>query len=194
VFDETLVKVEPYNAVTLVMNHDTQPYQALEAPIEGFFKPLAYALILLRAEGYPCLFYGDLYGIKGEHPFPPACGGKLSALALARNLYAYGEQDDYFDSANCVGWVRRGTWDKPNGCAVVMSNTGPSEKRMFVGELHAGEKWTDVLGWESSEVEIGGDGFGMFPCPGTSLAVWVNKDAKGRGKFQEKFDDDIYKA
>lgn len=31
--------------------HDTQPGQALEAPIEGFFKPLAYALILLRAEG-----------------------------------------------------------------------------------------------------------------------------------------------
>ena len=55
---------------TLVMNHDTQPYQALEAPIEPFFKPLAYALILLRSSGYPCLFYGDLYGIKGEHPFP----------------------------------------------------------------------------------------------------------------------------
>lgn len=59
------------------MNHDTQPYQALEAPIEPFFKPLAYALILLRYDGYPCLFYGDLYGIKGEHPFPPSCGGAL---------------------------------------------------------------------------------------------------------------------
>lgn len=102
VFDDTLVKAEPTNAVTLVMNHDTQPYQALEAPIEPFFKPLAYCLILLRQEGYPCVFYGDLYGIKGEHPFDPACGGKLPDLTLARKLYAYGEQNDYFDEANCI--------------------------------------------------------------------------------------------
>lgn len=112
------------------MNHDTQPYQALEAPIEPFFKPLAYALILLRFDGYPCLFYGDMYGIKGEHPFPPSCGGALPNLALARKLYAYGEQADYFDYATCLGWVRYGTWDRPFGCAVVLSNAGPGEKRM----------------------------------------------------------------
>ena len=54
---------------------------------------------------------------------------------------------------------------------------------MHVGEMHAGEKWTDVLGWEKGEVEIGSDGFGIFPCPGISLAVWVNKDAEGRDRF-----------
>ena len=43
-------------------NHDTQPLQALESPVEAWFKPLAYALILLRAEGYPCIFYPDYYG------------------------------------------------------------------------------------------------------------------------------------
>lgn len=36
------------------MNHDTQPYQALEAQISDWFKPLAYSLILLRDSGYPC--------------------------------------------------------------------------------------------------------------------------------------------
>lgn len=193
VFDDTLVKIEPVNAVTLVMNHDTQPYQALEAPIEPFFKPLAYALILLRYDGYPCLFYGDLYGIKGEHPFPPSCGGALPNLTLARKLYAYGVQQDYFDYATCIGWVRYGTWDRRFGCAVVMSNAGPGEKRMHVGEMHAGEVWTDVLGWESAEIRIGDDGYGMFICPGTSVSVWVNKEAEGREKFG-KFDDDIYKA
>lgn len=165
------------------MNHDTQPYQALEASIEPFFKPLAYALILLRFDGYPCLFYGDLYGIKGEHPFPPSCGGALPNLALARKLYAYGVQQDYFDYATCIGWVRYGTWDRKFGCAVVMSNAGPGEKRMHVGEMHAGEIWTDVLGWEKGEVKIEEDGFGNFICPGTSLSVWVNKDAEGREKF-----------
>lgn len=168
------------------MNHDTQPYQALEAPIEPFFKPLAYALILLRSSGYPCLFYGDMYGIdpkSTKQSFPPSCGGALPNITLARKLYAYGNQQDYFDYATCIGWVRYGTWDRRFGCAVVMSNAGPGEKRMHVGEMHAGEKWTDVLGWEKGEVEIGSDGFGMFTCPGVSLSVWVNKDAEGREKF-----------
>lgn len=64
-----------------------------------------------------------------------------------------------------------------------MSNAGPGSKRMHVGEQHAGEEWTDVLGWESGSVKIGEDGFGEFVCPGTSLAVWVNKDAEGRDRF-----------
>ncbi|KAI4123946.1 MAG: hypothetical protein LQ347_005934 [Umbilicaria vellea] len=192
VFDNTLVKYEPYNAVTLVMNHDTQPYQALEASIEPFFKPLAYGLILLRSEGYPCVFYGDLYGIKGEHSFPPSCGGQLPTLCLARKLYAYGDQHDYFDSPNCIGWTRVGTWDRPSGCAVVMSNAGANEKTMFVGATHKGEVWTDVLGWESSEVTIDEQGNGLFPCPGVSVAVWVNQEAEGRDRFG-KFDANIYK-
>lgn len=54
-----------------------------------------------------------------------------------------------------------------------MSNAGPGEKRMHVGKMHAGEVWTDVLGWEKDEVVIGHDGFGTFICPGTSLSVWV---------------------
>lgn len=183
VFEDTLVKAEPVNAVTLVMNHDTQPYQALEAAIEPFFKPLAYALILLRFDGYPCIFYGDLYGIKGEHTFPASCGGGLPNLTLARKLYAYGEQKDYFDFPTCIGWVRYGTWDKRFGCAVVLSNAGPGEKRMHVGEMHAGEVWTDVMGWSQNEVTIEQDGCGVFTCPGVSLAVWVNKEAEGRDQF-----------
>jgi alpha-amylase len=189
VFDGTLVDVMPVNAVTLVMNHDTQPYQALEAPIEGWFKPLAYALVLLRDRGYPCLWYGDLYGIDPEgddqHRFPPSCGGALPRLALARKLYAYGEQNDYFDYPTCVGWVRRGTWDRPDGCAVVLSNAGPGEKRMFVGELHAGEVWTDVLGWSDREVTVGEDGFGVFVCGGTSVSIFVRREAEGRAQFAE---------
>ncbi|KAK6845018.1 alpha-amylase [Apiospora arundinis] len=194
VFDDTLVSVMPVNAVTLVMNHDTQPYQALEAPIEGWFKPLAYALILLRDQGYPCLWYGDLYGIdpKGEHPFPPSCGGALPKLSLARKLYAYGKQQDYFDYASCLGWVRYGTWDRKDGCAVVISNAGPGEKRMHVGEVHAGEVWTDVLGWSDREVTIGDDGFGDFVCGGTSVSIFVNREAEGRDKFNETFNEKIY--
>ncbi|KAL8942630.1 MAG: hypothetical protein Q9216_001543 [Gyalolechia sp. 2 TL-2023] len=202
VFDDTLVKHEPVNAgkwaadivgtveakvrpVTLVMNHDTQPYQALAAEVQPFFKPLAYALILLRAEGYPCVFYGDIYGIKGDHPFPPSCGGKVPDLCLARKLYAYGEQYDYFDYPQCIGWTRLGTWDRPFGLACVMSNASPNTKWMYVGQAHQGERWTDILGWEQSQVIINQDGWGCFPCHGVSVAVWVNEQAEGRDQFSK---------
>jgi len=175
------------------MNHDTQPGQTVATPIAGFFKPLAYSLILLRSTGYPSVFYGDLYGMRGAHPEPPSCGNKLADMVLARKLYAYGDQDDYFDSANCIGWVRHGTWDRPAGCAVVMSNASPGQKRMFVGKMHAGEAWTDILGWEQREVEIDGEGFGEFVCPGESVGIWVNKEAEGRDRFPVEFDSDIYK-
>ncbi|KAL8694917.1 MAG: hypothetical protein Q9218_000488 [Villophora microphyllina] len=185
VFQDTLVANEPYNAVTLVMNHDTQPAQALAAPINPFFTPLAYALILLRDSGYPCVFYGDLYGIKDpKNPFPPSCGGKLPDLCLARKLYAYGEQKDYFDRPQCIGWTRLGTWDRPWGLAVVMSNAGPEEKWMEVGKERAGSVWTDVLRWEQSRVTIQQNGWGMFPCPGgMSMAIWVDEKAEGRERF-----------
>lgn len=81
-------------------------------------------------------------------------------MIFARKNYSYGEQNDYFDQANCLGWVRRGTFDYPDGLAVVLSNAGEGYKRMFVGELHAGETWTDVLGWRQDQVTIGEDGFG----------------------------------
>jgi len=124
VFDGSLVQVEPRKAVTLVMNHDTQPKQALELYITPWFIPLAYAYILLRSEGHPCVFYGDLYGINGgidgddNKGRPPIPG--IPDLCLARKLYAYGEQNDYWDRPNLIGWVRRGTMDRPAGCAVVL--------------------------------------------------------------------------
>ncbi|KAF2266433.1 glucan 1,4-alpha-maltohexaosidase precursor [Lojkania enalia] len=192
VFDDTLVKNKPVNAVTVVTNHDTQPGQTVDTPVEGFFKPLAYSLILLRQEGYPCPFYGDLYGMKGKNPQPPSCGNKLADIILARKLFAYGSQEDYWDNPNCIGFVRRGTWDRPFGLACVMSNAEPGQIRMAVGEMHRGERWTDVLGWEDGEVVIDEEGYGVFNCPGISVSVWVNNEAEGRDRFPVNFDSNIY--
>ena len=194
VFDGSLVQAKPEAAVTVVMNHDTQPGQTVATPVEGFFKPLAYALILLRKEGYPCLFYGDLYGMKGKTPEDPSCGGKLPHLALARKLFAYGDQEDYLDDdPNCYAFVRRGTEDRRFGLACIMSNAEPKTKRMAVGNMHAGEIWTDILGWHKDEVKIDDEGYGEFMCSGTSVCVWVNKEAEGRDRIDNlKFDTDIY--
>ncbi|MCD7036694.1 alpha-amylase [Metabacillus sp. GX 13764] len=173
IFDDTLVSSHPLNAVTFVDNHDSQPGESLESWVEDWFKQSAYALILLRRDGYPVVFYGDYYGLQGEYPID----GKKEAidpLLHARYHHAYGEQDDYFDHPNTIGWVRRGTEEfEKSGCAVVLSNGDEGEKRMFVGEERAGQVWEDCTGNRQDTVEIEEDGFGVFPVNGGSVSVWV---------------------
>ncbi|RAL02187.1 alpha-amylase [Aspergillus ibericus CBS 121593] len=193
VFQGTLVQSKPDYALTFVANHDTQPGQMLENVVEPSFKPLAYALILLRQGGTPCVFYGDLYGINhGAHPMTPACEGKLPILMQARKLYAYGEQQDYFDQPNCVGFVRYGNATHPSGLACVLSTGGPAQKRMYVGRRHAGEQWTDLLRRQpgaddppgATTVTIDAAGYGVFPVPG-QVSVWVNGTAPGRDQMHQ---------
>ncbi|HEY0273284.1 MAG TPA: alpha-amylase, partial [Chitinophaga sp.] len=40
-YDDTLTAVHGQNSITLVDNHDTQPLQSLESPVEAWFRPLA---------------------------------------------------------------------------------------------------------------------------------------------------------
>ncbi|KAG8759253.1 hypothetical protein FRC11_002251 [Ceratobasidium sp. 423] len=143
IFDGTLVKNRPMDAVTLVDNHDTQMGQDLESWVSPWFKPLAYALILLRRDGYPCVFWGDLYGCGGDNPQPPV--NQLADIIRARKLFGYGEIRDVWDHPNCVGWVRAGDAHH-DGCAVVICNSDEGSKFLEVGKDHAGEKWTDLLG------------------------------------------------
>ncbi|KAI5481134.1 alpha-amylase, glycoside hydrolase family 13 protein [Pseudohyphozyma bogoriensis] len=186
IWDGTMVKERPMDAVTLVDNHDTQLGEALESWIDPTFKPLAYALILWRGDGYPCVFAGDLYGcdIKGEHKSEPM--NQLADFVRIRKNFAYGPTRDYWDHMNCVGWVREGDATHP-GCAVVICNgSGEGSKRMQLPDGHAGEKWTDALGWFEGEVTIGDDGWAEFKCHPHSVSCWTKTDAKGREEFGKK--------
>ncbi|MEO5715709.1 MAG: alpha-amylase [Luteolibacter sp.] len=178
--DNSLMLAKPSLAVTLVENHDTQPLQALEAPIAAWFKPLAYGLILLRAEGYPCVFYPDLYGAKytdkgrdgGDYDIEIGKVPCLENLLLARKNHAYGEQHVYFDDPNCIGFTRLGDGEH-SGCAVVMGNRDAASKHMEIGIFYAGKAFRDTLGHHADQVVIGKDGWGDFPCPAESVSVWV---------------------
>ncbi|KAJ5730950.1 uncharacterized protein N7483_005458 [Penicillium malachiteum] len=194
IFDNTLVQCRPNHAVTLVSNHDTQPGQMLETPIAPDFKEIAYSLILLRKDGFPCLFYGDLYGIRANvsDPMTPACNGKLPILAQARKLYANGKQKDYFDQPNCIGFVRAGNPGHPSGLACVISNAGPSKKKMFIGRENGGQEWIDILEHHGASVTINSRGYGVFPVSAMSVSVWVNSDAANIGSLQKSFNSDIY--
>lgn len=185
IFENTLVNAQPNLAVTLVSNHDTQPLQSLEAPVDPWFKPIAYALILLREKGYPCIFHPDLYSAeyidKGQdgndhHIIMPALAS-LPLFCRIRKEASYGIQHDYFDHSNCVGWTREGEDDLPlSGCAVVISNGEPGNKRMFIGKRHAGKYFLDALKHEMQEILVDENGEAEFYCPGGSVSVWVEKD------------------
>lgn len=180
ILDTSLMMDSPLFAVTLVENHDTQPLQALEAPVDPWFKPLAYALILLRAEGYPCVFYPDLYGAKykdhgkdgGEYEIDLPKVEGLENLIRARKDHAYGEQHVYFDDPHCIGFTRLGD-DEHRGCAVVMSNSGEATKRMEMGNAYAGKNFKDMLGKIDSQVTLDENGWADFRCAGGSVSVWV---------------------
>ena len=173
IFDQTLAKNHSESAVTFVDNHDTQRGQALESTVEEWFKPAAYALILLREEGLPCVFYGDYYGISGEFA-QESFQDVLDKLLDVRLNLAYGEQTDYFDDANCIGWTRQGK-DGGQPIAVVVSNDQASSKRMLVGPEWAGREFSDYLGKSSQIVTIDEEGWGEFPVEEKSVSVWSVK-------------------
>jgi alpha-amylase len=179
-----ILETNPSLAVTIVASHDTQPFQLLETPIQAWFRPLAYSLILLREAGYPCVFYPDLYG--AHYTAEDAAGNTrevseepcahLQQLLTARKLYAYGQQRDYFDSPNCVGWTREGTAERPDaGCAVVLSNGEAATLKMEMGPAHASHVFTDHLGNRPDEITIDGHGWGEFPVIAGAVSVWIKK-------------------
>ncbi|UOE41659.1 alpha-amylase [Chryseobacterium suipulveris] len=180
IFDETLTLADPEHSVTVVDNHDTQPLQDLEAPVEKWFKPIAYALILLRESGYPCVFYPDLYGAhywdkdkegNDQEIFLDKVDG-IEQLLKARKENAYGLQRDYFEDANCIGWTREGDgYNK--GCAVVISNKDQYDKPMEMGTSYAGQNFYDLLGRFDHKITIDENGWGNFTCPAGNVSVWI---------------------
>lgn len=77
------------------------------------------------------------------HDNLPAVIG-LEMLLRVRSLYAYGQQHDYFDDANIVGWTREGDVEHPDsGIGVLLSNGPEGEKRMYLGATFAGQSFRD---------------------------------------------------
>ena len=185
--DSSLMQTMPLLAVTLVENHDTQPLQSLESVVEPWFKPLAYAVILLRDQGYPCIFHADYYGAhykgqKGgqgpEHEiWLPSHRFLIDRFLLARTHCCYGPQYDYIDHFNTIGWTRLGTPGHPRAMAVLMSDGPAGSKWMEVGK--ANTVFRDLTGHIREPITTNGDGWAEWRCPGGSVSVWVEEEALG---------------
>lgn len=179
IFDGTLVKERSDKAITFVENHDTQPCQSLESTVEPWFKPLAYALILLRRGGYPCIFYADYYG--AEYP---NCRGNIPVILyshrflidkflFARQAYGFGDQHDYFDHPNTIGWTRLGNQEHPGAMSVVLSNGEAGYKWMNM--FRPDTAFYDCTNHIQDIIHTNSDGWGQFPCQGGSVSVWLQQ-------------------
>ena len=180
--DGSLMQAIPLLAVTLVDNHDTQPLQSLESTVEPWFKPLAYAVILLRDQGYPCVFHADYYGAQyGERRHGEDISIDLAShrflidrFLLARSKCAYGARYDYFDHFNCIGWTRLGTPSHPRAMAVLMSDGDAGWTWMEVGKAHT--VFRDLSGHIQGAITTNGDGWANWRCLGGSVSVWVEQE------------------
>ena len=189
ILEGTLLKENPAFAVTFVENHDTQPLQMLESVVEPWFKPLAYAFILLHKDGYPCVFYPDYYGAhykdKGRNGeccfeiFMDSHSWIIDKLLYARTRYAYGEQKDYFDHQNIIGWTRLGDSEHPKSMALLMSNGPGGSKWMETGKPNT--SYLDITAHVKEPVHTNNSGWGEFRCNGGSVSVWIEEESRASG-------------
>jgi alpha-amylase len=162
-------------AVTFVDNHDSQPGQSLQSWVEDWFKPLAYALILLRHHGYPCLFYGDYFGSAGDcnGNFKLTCHRKIiDDFIVARQKHCYGGLHDYFDHPQCIGWIWTGDAQHPDSLAVLMSTGDAGFKKMQTQRPN--RTFRDVTGHWPEPVTANAEGEAEFHCPPGGVSVWCS--------------------
>ncbi len=173
IFDNTVVKAYPGNAVTFVDNHDSQPGQSLESWVGRHFKERAYALILLRKDGYPCIFSGDYYGIHGGPVPQENLQYDINRLLEVRHNFAYGEQTDFFQQEQAIAWTRHGDENHPGLLAVVMSMKEETSLHLSFGPDHAGREFHDYLNRYQHTITLDENGDADFPVQGASLSCWI---------------------
>ena len=173
--DDTLVSRVPIAAVTFVDNHDTQPGQALASFIMDWFKPIAYAFILLRGAGYPCVFFGDYFGndgAEGEDKKLISHRVVIDAMLAARAQYLHGEQKDYFEQSTCVGWLLTGNEEHPGVMAVVASTAHAQAITMATGR--PGLTFKDITGAHHDTITTDEQGNAAFQAQAGGVSVWCS--------------------
>ncbi len=178
---DTLVSTHPMNAVTFVDNHDTQIRKVQEAGINAreindWFKPHAYAFILLREEGYPCVFYKDY---TGSNTKKGSLAEKIQRMITVRRKVAYGRQTDYVNEKNELGWSRESEYGR-SGVAVLLSKGDSEPINMYVGMREQGKCYVDVLGNQTEKVVIGEEGQGKFTVSQGGVSVWIEEEESHR--------------
>jgi alpha-amylase len=102
----------------------------------------------------------------------------LREMIMVRRHLAYGEQRDYFDHGNVIGWTRAGNPEKPHsGCAVVLSNSEEGNKYMDMGKENANKSFVDITGNRSDKITTNEHGQADFRVNKESVSVWIKESA-----------------
>ncbi|MBO2010944.1 alpha-amylase domain-containing protein [Hymenobacter negativus] len=152
-------------SVSFVDNHDTdQQGGALFSPVANL-KMLAYAYILTREKGYPCVFYRDFY----EY----GLGAQIKKLIAIRKANAYGAANEYtsINDANVYAYSRAG--DSTHKGLLELLNDGSTAATKGITTPFANATLTDATGNNTGTVTTNASGYGVFPVGARSYAVWV---------------------
>ncbi|MDO5734671.1 MAG: alpha-amylase, partial [Eubacteriales bacterium] len=187
-FSGALVHEYPAQAVTFVDNHDSQPGQSLESWVAPEFKEIAYALILLRRDGYPCIFAGDFDGIQ-EADYP-GIETELRRLMALRRDYAYGEEELLFTEADAFGLLRHGTEEHPGKLLLLYSRSEEREVEVDFSANWAGRCFVEahLAGLPGGIPELMEEGVELNSEAGQAAlaeaGALVRLDESGRGSFK----------
>lgn len=171
IFEGTITDIEPEYSAPFSDNHDTQPHQALESWVAEWFKPLSYALILLRDCRYPFVFYGDYYGIEKDQIAPVPLLKEM--VWIRRNLLGDGVVDFNDDDPHKTCWLVPG--DHP---VVVMMAAGSDAdfKESQVEDLSIANKKFVDLNTPDHTIETDENGKAMFSCLKNSCTIYITED------------------
>ena len=152
-------------SVSFVDNHDTdQSGGALYSPVANL-KMLAYAYILTREKGYPCVFYKDYYNY--------GLGAQIKTLIGIRKANAYGASYEYtsVDDADYYAYSRAG--DSTHKGLMLILNDGSGSRSQGITSPFKNATLTDKTGNYGGTVTTDGNGYGNFPVQARSWSAWV---------------------
>ena len=152
-------------SVSFVDNHDTdQQGGALYSPVSNL-KMLAYAYILTRDKGYPCVFYRDYY----EY----GLGSQIKTLIAIRKANGYGTGAEYtsVNDADVYAYSRAG--DATHKGLLLLLNDGGAAASKGITTPFANATFTDATGNNTGTVTTNASGYAVFPVGARSYAVWV---------------------
>ncbi|WP_283650913.1 alpha-amylase [Ileibacterium valens] len=169
VFEGTLSDIEPEFSAPFSDNHDTQPSQALESWVQEWFKPLSYALLLLRDCHYPFVFYGDYYGIERDQIAPVPLLKEM--VWIRKNLLGDGIVDFNDDDPKKACWLVCS--DNP---VIVIMSIDDEWKQSEVCDLSLANRTFVDLNTPDHTVTADETGKAQFNCLSKSCTVYITQE------------------
>lgn len=165
IFDDTLFQARPHSSVVFVDNHDTQPGQALDTWVDGWFKTSAYACILLHEADLPCVFWGDLKGLKKPKTEPVPL---LEEMIWIRQHLLSDHATALFDEdPQKACWIMRG--EHP---VLVIFSIGDGKSKSILFDELKGKTFIDIADPNKKTV-MDRNGWGTFSCYAGCCSIYI---------------------